>query len=271
MKKIYHVIIFSLSSVFFISCEEKNENLISNEPIFIDIQPFGDFSNNHIEYVYKELLKIYPNIKEYIKGLSPEAFGEYSKNKAIWKYVEFGSKLGEWKKFRRCIFTKLHMDQKGQYKLDIEKPDSIIYTNIGRCQEADDKLRLAGGQKYFEIKNIIALSHQRGADELIHRSIKELATKEQLPFKSFGMNRAYYYMLAISHFMFEAYKRDITHDVIPVTSYPNTFRRILIDIAAKITTRSRNIILNVTKTVYETINIEQIWERCQSPPKIQLT
>jgi hypothetical protein len=162
------------------------------------------------------------------------------------------------------------MDQKGQYILDIEKPDSIIYTNIGMCPQADDKLRAAGGQKYFETENIIALSHQRGADELIHRSIKELATKEQLPFKSFGMNRAYYFMLVISHFIFETYKRDITPDVLPVTAYPNTLRRILIDFAAKITTRARNIILNVTKTVYETINIEKIWERCQSPPKIQI-
>ena len=119
---------------------------------------------------------------------------------AIWKYVEFGSKLSSWKQFRRCIFTKLHMDQKGQYILDIEKPDSIIYTNIGMSQEADVKLRVAGGQKNFETENIIALSHQRGADELIHRSIKELATKEQLPFKSFGMNRVYYFLLVISHF-----------------------------------------------------------------------
>jgi hypothetical protein len=76
-------------------------------------------------------------------------------------------------------------------------------------------------------------------------------------------------MLVISHFIFETYKRDITPDVVPVTAYPNTFRRILIDFAAKITTRSRNIILNVTKTVFETINIEQIWKKCQSPPKIQ--
>ena len=138
------------------------------------------------------------------------------------------------------------------------------------CPQADDKLRKAGGQKYFKTKNIIALSHQRGADELIHRSIKELATKEQLPFKSLGKNRAYYYMLVISHFMFETYKRDITHDVIPVRSYPNTMRRILIDFAAKITTRSRNIILSVSKTVYQTIHIEQIWERCQLPPKVLL-
>jgi hypothetical protein len=236
---------------------------------FADQVAFECFENTlKIHYVVTS--KIYPNIKEYLKDLSPEGFGEFSKNKATWKYVEFGSKLSSWKQFRRCIFTKLHMDQKGQYILDIEKPDSIIYTNIGMSQEADVKLRAAGGQKYFETENIIALSHQRGADELIHRSIKELATKEQLPFKSFGMNRAYYYLLVISHFMFETYKRDITHDVIPVTAYPSTLRRILIDFAAKITTRSRNIILNVTKTVYETINIDQIWERCQSPPKIQL-
>jgi hypothetical protein len=66
---------------------------------------------------------------------------------------------------------------------------------------------------------IVKKSHQRGADELIHRSIKELATKEQLPFKSFGMNRAYYFLLVIAHFMFEAYKRDVTIEVIPATAY----------------------------------------------------
>jgi hypothetical protein len=236
---------------------------------FADQAAFDCFENTlKIHYVITS--KIYSNIKEYLKGLSPDGFTEFRKNKAIWKYVEFGSKLSCWKLFRRCIFTKLHMDQKGQYIMDIEKPDSIIYTNIGMCKQADDQLRAAGGEKYFETENIIALSHQRGADELIHRSIKELATKEQLPFKSFGMNRAYYFMLVISHFMFETYKRDVTPAVIPITAYPNTLRRILIDFAVKITKRSRNIILNVTKTVYQTIHIENIWERCQSPPKIQL-
>jgi hypothetical protein len=113
------------------------------------------------------------------------------------------------------------------------------------------------------------MSHQRGADELIHRSIKELATKEQLPFKSFGMNRAYYFMLVITHFFFEAYKQDVTADVVPITTYPNTFRRKLIDFAAKITSGARSIKLNVSRTIYEAININQIWERCQSPPPIQ--
>jgi hypothetical protein len=117
---------------------------------------------------------------------------------------------------------------------------------------------------------IVKKSHQRGADELIHRSIKELATKEQLPFKSFGMNRAYYFLLVIAHFMFEAYKRDVTAEVIPATAYPNTFRRKLIDFAVKITSHARDISVNVAKTVYQCMNIEKLWKLCQSPPPIAL-
>jgi hypothetical protein len=33
--------------------------------------------------------------------------------------------------------------------------------------------------------------------------------------------------------------------------------------------RARNILLNVTRVIYETINIEELWKRCQSPPQIQ--
>jgi len=176
--------------------------------------------------------------------------------------VEFGNKLKSWSKFRRCIFTHLKRDENGQYVIGFAKPDSVIYTNIGMCKQADDRLKAAGGNHYFEAKTIMQKSHKRGADELIHRSIKELATKEQLPFKSFGMNRAYYFLLVITHFIFEAYKQDVTVDVIPITVYPNTFRRILIDFAAKITSRARSIVLNVTQTVFETINIIELWKRC---------
>jgi hypothetical protein len=213
--------------------------------------------------------KIYADTKEYVKDIPSQSFGEFKKNKAIWGYVEFGNKLKSWKKFRRCIFTKLNRDESGQYVMGFSKPDNAIYTNIGNCKKADNKLRTAGGDAYFETKSIIQMSHQRGADELIHRSIKELATKEQLPFKSFGMNRAYYFMLVITHFFFEAYKQDVTADVVPITTYPNTFRRKLIDFAAKITSGARSIKLNVSRTIYEAININQIWERCQSPPPIQ--
>ena len=214
--------------------------------------------------------KIYADVKEHVLDIPAENFGEFKKNKATWSFVEFGSKLKSWTKFRRCVFTKLCRDEEGQYVMQFEKPDTIIYTNIGTCQEADEKLRTAGGEHYFQTSTIIQKSHERGADELIHRSLKELATKEQLPFKSFGMNRAYYFLLVITHFIFEAYKQDITPDIMPIASYPNTFRRRLIDFAAKITSGAGSIKLNVTRTVFETINIVELWKRCQSPPQIQL-
>ncbi len=110
---------------------------------------------------------------------------------------------------------------------------------FSNCSKADEKLRATDGSHYFEAETVVRKSHARGVDELIHRSIKELATKEQLPFKSFKMNRAYYFMLVITHFIYEACKRDVTAQVIPVTVYLNTFRRKLIDFAAKITSRAK--------------------------------
>jgi hypothetical protein len=50
---------------------------------------------------------------------------------------------------------------------------------------------------------------------------------------------------------------------------PNIFRRKLIDFAAKITSGAGYIISNVTRTVYETINIVELLKRCLSPPEIQ--
>lgn len=212
--------------------------------------------------------KMYEDIKQYVREIPAENFDEISKNKAIWSFVEFGNKLQSWSKFRRCIFTKLQRDENGQYVIGFGKPNNVIYSNIGLCKEADERLMAAGGGHYFKTKTIIETSHQRGADELIHRSIKELATKEQLPFKKFGMNRAYYFLLVITHFLFEAYKQDVCSDVLPITVYPNTFRRKLIDFAVKITSSARSITLNVTQTIYDTININVLWQRCQSPPKI---
>lgn len=247
---------------------EKIPIILCADSGFADQKAFECFENDlFIHYIVTN--KLYNDIKAYIHDLPFDGYSQFTKNKAMWKFIEFGNKLKSWTRFRRCIFTKLMMDPSGQLLLNLAKPDSIISTNIGLCKEADDRLLAAGGEKYFEAQTIISLAHERGADELIHRSIKELATKEQLPFKSFGMNRAYYYLLVIAHFMFESYKRDITPDIIPITAYPNTFRRKLIDFAVKITSSSRHIIMGVTRTISESINIETLWKRCQSPPEIQ--
>ncbi|MDP2159974.1 MAG: IS1380 family transposase [Flavobacterium sp.] len=236
---------------------------------FADQKAYLEFEENlGIHYITTS--RMYKGVKEYMAQIPVESFAEFSKKKAIWRFVEFGNKLVSWTRFRRCIYTDLTRDENGQYLMGLKRTDSFIYTNIGTCPVADKKLKSAGGEHYFETETIIHRSHQRGADELIHRSIKELATKEQLPFKKFGMNRAYYFLLVITHFFFETYKQDIAAGVISIAAYPNTFRRKLIDFAVKITSGARYITLNVTRSIYQTINIAELWKRCQSPPKIQV-
>jgi hypothetical protein len=236
----------------------------------------GFFDQKNFEYFENELGifyiitgKMYDDIKQYLNQID---FSEYRKfnNNGIWSYFEFGNKLKSWKKFRRVIFTTLETDEQGQFCLEFVKTDMLLYTNIGLDDKMTQQLIAAGGEQLLTADSIIAGAHQRGGDELIHRSIKELAEKEQLPFEKFEMNRGYYYLLVFAHFLFESYKRDVTADVLAVSSYPNTFRRQLIDFAAKIVTHSGQIILKVTTSIYNRIKILELWERCQSPPVIVL-
>jgi len=39
--------------------------------------------------------------------------------------------------------------------------------------------------------------------------VKDFMGREQLPFKLFGMNGAYYYVQVITHFLCECYKEDV--------------------------------------------------------------
>ena len=215
--------------------------------------------------------KQYDDLKQYAQQILPQEFNTLLKGNQSWQYIEFGNRLKSWPKFRRCIFTTLETEENGQLNLEFAQTDSFIYTNLGADKELTEKLTRAGGQHYLTPEAIIELNHQRGKGELTHRSIKEFATKEQLPFERFGMNRAYYYFLVISHLLYEAFKRDALEDVIPTTCYPNTFRRRIIDFAAKIVTTGGQIILKVTETVFEQLQLKLLWERVKIPQPIPLT
>ena len=243
--------------------------IICTDSGFADQKAFHYFEDElYIHYITTS--RMYKDIKEYAAETHVDSYLKLTNGKTVWRYFEFADRRASWKVFRRSIFTSLSCDSQGQYLLGFDdKADSLIYTNIGNNKIADARLKAAGGDNLFETDAIIQLSHKRGADELIHRSLKELATKEQLPFKKFGMSRAYYFLLVMSHFMFEAYKIDVTADVIPIGVYPNTFRRRLVDFAAMITSGGRSITLNVTREIYETFKLESLWRQCQSPPIIQ--
>ena len=254
--------------------------IVNNDSGFFDQKAFDVFEQElKIHWVtagrfYQAVKEGVENIKainsELIQKKQTGTFSVYNNGKKVWNYVEFGSKLISWKKFRRCIYTELSTDNEGQFLLDFHKSDSLIYTNIGIDPKLDSKLIGTKAEKYLSNEGLISFSHSKGSDELIHRSLKEFATKEQLPFEKFGMNKVYYYLLVIAHFLFETYKVDVTEGVISIKSYPNTFRRNLIDFAVKIVSHSREIILKVTNTIYNNLKINDLWIKCQSPPQILL-
>jgi methylglyoxal synthase len=84
-------------------------------------------------------------------------------------------------------------------------------------------------------------------------------------------NRACYYFLVLSHFLYEPYKRDIGGEIVPMACYPNTFRRRLIDFAVKIVTTGRKVILKATAGVFEQLHLTTLWERVPTPQPIWST
>ena len=233
---------------------------------FFDQKAFEYFEDKlKINYVVTG--KLFQYIMKDIKRIPKNLFSRYEHN-GFWKCIELNVWYKSWNRSRRAIFTSLVADDSGQTKLDFMRVNSIIITNLGSDDKLNQQLDSAGIGHYTHIQQIIRISHNRGRDELVHRSIKELAAKEQLPFKRFKMNEAFYYLQVITHIMFESFKRDVSADVIPVTSYPNTFRRKLIDFAVKIVKHSGIITMKVREFIMYSLKLDELWERCQSPPQI---
>jgi len=122
---------------------------------------------------------------------------------------------------------------------------------------------------WLEDQSVIFHHHQRGADELPHRGLKEFGS-EQLPFKRFGANQAYYYMMLVSFFLFETFKEDNLKDILPITSYATTVRRTLIDFAAKVVRTGRESILKVPQAIMDSLKLQTLWARCQNASPIPL-
>ena len=110
-------------------------------------------------------------------------------------------------------------------------------TNIGQGQAVDWMLKRAGAIDYLSAKGLVACYHERGSDELTNRALKDFG-HEQLPFKRFNHNAAWYYTMLLGHFLLESFKEDVSAPVIAVGSYASTVRRRLIDIAGKIVSHS---------------------------------
>lgn len=245
-----------------------------NVPIIITSDS-GFLDEKNLEYFDKTLKilfvcfgKLYDTVTDFVQGSSREYFSCYDNGRNLWEYLEFGSRLKSWKKlgFIRTIFTRLVSDTNGQMILEFARPDTVLYTNIGSNSALTQALCAGGHKDYTETKGIIELAHSRGSSELTNRSLKDFMTSEQLPFKRFGMNAAYYYLQLIGHLLHQSYKEDVLRDMTPIspTCYPTTFRRIVIDFAAKIVRSGNYVRFQVSRFISARLNILLLWERCNS-------
>ncbi len=210
--------------------------------------------------------KMYAGVKDYVSTVSEEQWSRYDNGHQEWDYLEFGNRCDKWKRFYRAFYTRPFYE--GQQRLlDFARPDNVILTNIGVNSEV---LVHCSAQRQRELLNaqwIIASHHQRGADELPHRGLKDFGF-EELPFKRFPANTALYYCMLISFFLFETFKEDVLVEVIPIGSYATTVRRKALDFAAKIVATGGQIILKVTKAVMDNLRFDTLWQRCQNAPPI---
>jgi len=197
---------------------------------------------------------------------------QYRNHRQVWDYLELGDRRGSWEEFRRAFLCRPVSEgqpdrQAGKQKRwDFARPLSILYTNLGRGQKIDERLAAVGQTHYLEAEGIIANAHSRGADELVHRGLKDFGC-EELPFLRLAPHAALYYTMVLAFFLFECFKEDVCGEVIPVEAYATTLRRRLIDVAAKIVRHAGQIVLKVAAAAMEQLQFASLWARSGAPPR----
>jgi len=86
----------------------------------------------------------------------------------------------------------------------------------------------------------------------------------------FQASAAFYYTVLAAFSLFEAFKRDVTHTVIPAAPFATHLRRQAIDFAAKIVHTSGRIVLKVMAAIWERLQIEELWVRSEDSPRFAL-
>lgn len=228
---------------------------------FFDEKLFKVFEELGVGYVCTG--KLYGDVKTYVSATEKVHWKRYIKAKRAWDYLEFGSRRESWVAFRKAIFCR-PMDSNGQLLLEFARPETILYTNLGMSSKVDEKFLKAGLGDRLTTESVIETAHGRGADELIHRALKEFGA-ETLPFKKFSCNAAFYYTLLVAFFLYESFKEDVCGEVVPIESYPTTLRRKLIDIAGKIVRTGGRLILKITETVWNGLRFDELWNKSAHP------
>jgi hypothetical protein len=206
--------------------------------------------------------KLYSNvIDEATDAAKWYEFRKADDQKKVWMYTDMMCKQKSWSGQWRTIFSTL-TEENGQYVLDGLCRDSVIITNLGMGNKIDEQLSAINAKHWLEAGCILGLYHDRGADELTNRAIKTFG-HEQLPFKRFDANAAWYYMMLLGNNLFEAFKEDVTEAIIPVSVYADTFRRKFIDTAGKLVFHSGKLVMKVPMVDFVRLQMDRLFLRLQ--------
>jgi hypothetical protein len=227
---------------------------------FFDQKNFDEFEKDGIFYIAGARMN--EEIKEVIRSQPKENFGQLKKDDQVWEFLEFGYKYKTWNKSRRFVYCRPMYENK-QMLLEFERADTLLVTNARADTITKDMPESI--QNLLDPACLISSYHKRGASELVNRGLKDFGF-EEMPFKRFPPNAVMYYILLIAFFLFEIFKEDILHPVIPMQSYASTVRRVFIDTAAKIVSHAGQIIMKFNSAVFDRLNLQKLWEACHSPP-----
>ena len=233
--------------------------LVRMDAAFFDEKLFESCERLNVGYLCGG--KEYPNVKNAVEKASDWQTFTSSGKREIWQYTEFMSRQGTWKKARRTIYSRL-IERDSQLSLPGLNHDCVIITNIGMGGAIDNQLRQAAEEKRINAHSILAFYHGRGNDELANRALKNFG-HEQLPFKKFAPNTAWYYLMLLGNNLFEAFKEDVSEPVIALTVYADTFRRQFLDIAGKLVRHAGKLILKVPKTTFERLQLDRLFTTCR--------
>jgi len=212
--------------------------------------------------------KQYADIREYVHCFQEKEWHRYSKDGSstdAWEYVEFMDRRESWEQERRAFYCRHITTETGQGIFEFAHKNTVIYTNLGMEPELDMQLVQTGHGELMDSEKVIETYQHRGSDELANRGLKDFHA-EQLPFERFASNMFWYYMILVSFFLMENYKEDISCTVVFQSAYATTVRRKLIDFAVKIVSHSGNIVLKVTQSTWDTLELPELWSRAASPP-----
>jgi hypothetical protein len=213
--------------------------------------------------------KVFPAIKQQVAALPEKDWKEYDNGRQVWSYARFPYQCEKWAKAYRAMYTRPQYEDE-QRVLDFARPDNIILSNLAPGEPSLENMPRDLRDYWRHDESLIFHHHQRGADELPHRGLKEFGS-EQLPFKRFAANQAYYYLMVVSFFVFECFKRDTLKEILPIPSYATTVRRKLIDVAAKVVRTSHEVILKVSQAVMDRLKLHTLWTRCRNASPIPIS